>query len=223
MLSVGAQTASFFDREHTRAWRERGVWSALGSGRSNLRASSARRSRPNAPFLRYSTTPESADRKMTRMKLRIAIEGHALGIFEVLAEVAPEIPLLLDTNERREAVTAMISSWIASGESLVAMDDNGRVIGFLLVEPDRLERFHNDNLALHLCYAGVAKGQREAGVFRALIEQVMSRKVPLTATVKAANQSGMAARLMQIGFQKSSTISHDEDNFRWQPRRTEPS
>jgi hypothetical protein len=159
---------------------------------------------------------------MIRMNLRIAKADDALGIFAVLAEVAPEIPLLLDTNERQEAVATMISSWIALGESWVAMGDNGRVIGFILVEPDRLERFHNNNLALHLCYAGVAKGERKAGVFRAMIEQLTSRKVSLTASVKAANQSDMAARLTQMGFQRSSTISGDEDNFRWQPRRTEP-
>jgi hypothetical protein len=179
-------------------------------------------SKPDAQLLRHSATPESADRKMIRMNLRIAKADDALGIFAALTVVAPEIPLLLDTNERQEAVATMISSWIALGESWVAMDDNGCVIGFLLVEPDRLERFHNNNLALHLCYAGVAKGERKAGVFRAMIEQLMSRKVSLTASVKAANQSDMAARLTQMGFQRSSTISRDEDNFRWQPRRTEP-
>lgn len=154
---------------------------------------------------------------MTEMILRIATSDDTLGILAVLVEVAPEIPLLLDTNERQKAVSSVVTQCISYGVSRVAVDDNGRVIGFLLVEPDRLERFHNGNQALHLCYGGVAKTQRKAGVFRALIQQEMSRNVPLTATVKAANQSGMAARLMQMGFQKWSTSSHDEENFRWQP------
>jgi hypothetical protein len=154
---------------------------------------------------------------MIGMQIRSTTQDDATSIFVVLAEVAPEIPLPLDTNERREAVSNIVKECSNSGESWVATDDNGCVAGFLLVEPDKMERFHRDNQALHLRYAGVTKTQRERGVFRALIQQVMCRKVPLTATVKAANQSGMAARLMQIGFQKWGADSHlGQETFRWQ-------
>ena len=106
---------------------------------------------------------------------------------------------------------------ISSGESWVAIDEKGRVTGFLLVEPDKLERFHRDNQALHVRYAGVAKSQRKRGVFRALIQLAKSRKAPLTVTVKVDNQSEMAARLTRTGFQKWGVGSHLEENFRWQP------
>lgn len=155
---------------------------------------------------------------MVRAHMRIATPNDAPGIFAVLDEVAPEIPVILDTKERREGVSNKVKKCVASGESWVAIDDDGRVVAFLLVEPDKMERFHRDNQALHLPYAGVTKSRRKQGIFRALLQQVRNRKVPLTATVKAANRSGMAARLMQIGFQKWGDDSHlGEDNFKWQP------
>jgi hypothetical protein len=65
----------------------------------------------------------------------------AAGIFGVLAEAAPEIPLLIDTRERREAVSGIVDQCIATGESWVATDGGGVVAGFILVEPDEMERF----------------------------------------------------------------------------------
>ena len=134
----------------------------------------------------------------------------------MLAEVAPEIPLLLDTNQRREAVSKIVCSCIATGESWIATDGGGAIAGFILVEPDEMERFQRNNHALHLRYAGVANTYRQQGIFRALVQQVMKRSVPLTATVKAANQCQMAARLTQIGFQTCRTTS-DEQQLIWKP------
>jgi ribosomal protein S18 acetylase RimI-like enzyme len=151
------------------------------------------------------------------MNLRLAIVDDAPVIFGVLVEVAPEIPLLLDTEGRRGAVARMVMECVLAGESWVAVDGGGDVAGFLLVVPDEIERFQRDNHALHLRYSGVAISYRRQGVFRVMIQQVMERKVPLTATVKAANQSQMAEILKHMGFQKWSGDSHLEEDFRWQP------
>jgi hypothetical protein len=40
------------------------------------------------------------------------------------------------------------------------LDDRDTVVGFLLIEPDEMERFQRDNQALHLPYAGVTRNQR---------------------------------------------------------------
>jgi hypothetical protein len=46
----------------------------------------------------------------------------------------------------------------------------------------------------------------------------MNRGVPLTATVKFTNQSGMAERLKRIGFRQTSVdSSREEYTFIWQP------
>ena len=136
----------------------------------------------------------------------------------MLAEAAPEIPLLIDTRERREAVSGIVDNCIATGESWVATDGRGAIAGFILVEPDELERFQHDNHALHLRYAGIANTYRRQGIFRALIQQVINRGVPLTATVKGANKCQMAALLQRVGFQRWSGDPQIEEHFRWQPR-----
>ena len=151
------------------------------------------------------------------IRCRVAAPGDAAAIFGVLAEVAPEIPLLMDTSERRKGISGIIDKCIATGESCVATDGGGVVAGFILVEPDKMERFHHDNRALHLRYAGVSNAYRRRGIFRALIQQVIKRGVPLTATVKAANQCQMAALLQRVGFQRWSGDPQIEEHFRWQP------
>ena len=152
------------------------------------------------------------------IRCRVAARGDAAGIFAVLAEAAPEIPLLMDTSEQREGVSRIIDKCISTGESWVTTDGGGVVAGFILVEPDEMERFQRNNAALHLAYAGVAKTQRKHGIFRALLQCVMNRSVPLTATVKFANQSGMAERLKCIGFRQTSVdSSREEYTFIWQP------
>jgi hypothetical protein len=149
---------------------------------------------------------------------RIATPDDARGIFSVLAEVAPEIPVLLDTCGRQKAAFSKVKKCASSGESLLAIDGDQCVIGFLLVEANEMERFFHNNMALHLPYGGVTASWRKGGVFTALIRQVMSRMVPLTATVKAANGSNMATRLPRLGFQNVGAGSFPEEtNFRWQP------
>src|SRR3981081_1743413 len=81
----------------------------------------------------------------------------AVGILTVLQEVAPEIPLSLDTPERQEAMQAIVAECCAGGDSLVAVDGDGTIVGFVLAKPDRLERFFHKNQALSLRYIGVNK------------------------------------------------------------------
>jgi ribosomal protein S18 acetylase RimI-like enzyme len=147
----------------------------------------------------------------------LAAPSDAAGIVRVLTEVAPEIPLLIDTKEQQEAVSKIIDKCIAEGGSCVAMDAGGVVAGFVLVEQDEKERFYYNNQALHLRYVGVSKTCRRQGIFRALIQQVMKRSVPLTATVKAGNQCQMGALLRRVGFQRWSGDPQIQEHFRWQP------
>lgn len=142
----------------------------------------------------------------------------AQGVCLALAEVAPEVPLLMDTNERQQAVAAIVNACIGSGESWVAIDDGGQIVGFLLAEPNKIERFLGDNDAIHLAYIGVAKSHRGRGIFRALIRHAMDRCAPLTAVVKMGNQSGMAKRLLGMNFHCTATnLERQESAFMWRP------
>jgi hypothetical protein len=113
------------------------------------------------------------------LEYRGVVSSDADGIFAVMEEVAPEIPLRLDTPEARKVIFNQVVQCCKSEGSCVAVDNAGRIVGFLLAEPDELERFHHDNQALHLPYGGVAKSMRKQGAFCRLIEMVMSCQVPL--------------------------------------------
>jgi hypothetical protein len=147
---------------------------------------------------------------------REANGDDADGILTVLKEVAPEIPLSLDTPERQEAMQAIVAECCASGESLVAVDGDGTVVGFVLAKPDRLERFFHKNQALSLRYIGVNKVWRRHGIFAGLIEKSMAKGVPLTASVLHTNQSAMADRLVKVGYEKVESDAK-ETRLRWAP------
>src|SRR5438132_349040 len=83
---------------------------------------------------------------MTGIAYRQAELGEAADILAVLLEVAPEIPVSVDTLEQEEALYALIRNCARSGESSVAIDDAGRIVGLLVVElsPARRIRKRSD-------------------------------------------------------------------------------
>src|SRR5260370_32551270 len=116
---------------------------------------------------------------MTGIAYRPAGLDDAADIHALLLQLAPEIPLLIDTLEREEALYALIRSCARSGESWVALVDPERIIGFALVDPDQFGRHYAEHEILELRYAGVAPDQRNQGIFGNLIEKVLTRMVPM--------------------------------------------
>jgi GNAT superfamily N-acetyltransferase len=140
-----------------------------------------------------------------------AAEIHAL-----LLRLAPEIPLLVETLEREEALYALIRACGRSGESWVALDEGERIIGFVLVDPELLERHYAEYEILDLRYAGVAPEHRGHGIFAALVAKVLARLVPVIATVPPQNRSDVAARLEKFGFRQTASPG-GERVLRWEP------
>jgi GNAT superfamily N-acetyltransferase len=140
-----------------------------------------------------------------------AAEIHAL-----LLAVAPEIPLLVDTLEREEALYALTRNCARSGESWVACDPAGGIIGFALVEPAQLRRHYAEGEALELRYAGVAADYRKQGIFARLVGRILTRMLPLATSVNPQNRSGIAARLESLGFRQTGAAG-GEPRLRWEP------
>jgi GNAT superfamily N-acetyltransferase len=153
---------------------------------------------------------------MTGFTYRPAGVEDAADIHALLLALAPEIPLLVDTLEREEALYALIRGCGRSGESWVALDERERIIGFVLVDPELLERHYAEHEILDLRYAGVASEHRGHGIFGALIAKVLARMVPVTATVPPQNRSNMVARLTGFGFHQTGAPG-SERHFRWEP------
>ena len=139
-----------------------------------------------------------------------AAEIHAL-----LLALAPEIPLLVDTLEREEALYALIRNCARSGESWAAVDA-ARIVGFVLVEPSQLRRHYAEGEAFELHYAGVKADYRGQGIFGHLIEKVFGRMQPVITTVNPQNRSGISQRLERLGFHQIGAAG-GEQRLRWEP------
>jgi len=144
-------------------------------------------------------------------RIEDAAEIHAL-----LLRLAPEIPLLVDTLEREEALYALIRNCGRVGESWLALDEQERIIGFVLVDPEVTERHYAEHEILDLRYAGIAPEHRGRGVFRALIARVQARLVPITIIVPPRNRFDTAARLEKFGFRQTASAG-GERVLRWEP------
>ncbi|MGC2411564.1 MAG: GNAT family N-acetyltransferase [Stellaceae bacterium] len=153
---------------------------------------------------------------MTAIAYRLTRVEDAAEIHALLLRLAPEIPLLADTLEREEALYALIRNCGRVGESWVALDDEERIIGFVLVDPEVLERHYAEHEIFDLRYAGVAPEHRGRGIFGALIAKVQARLVPITIIVPPHNRFDTAARLEKFGFRQTGS-SGGEHAYRWEP------
>jgi N-acetylglutamate synthase-like GNAT family acetyltransferase len=109
---------------------------------------------------------------------RVASRDDDTDILAVLEEVASEIPVSIDTPETQDKIKTVIIQCRDRGESRVAIDADGTVVGFALAEPD----FHERG-AISLRYIGVSGNSRRRGIFATLMENLKAKGAPLTASV----------------------------------------
>ena len=146
---------------------------------------------------------------------RPATVGDAGDIHSLMLATAGDIPLAVDTLEQEEALYAAVRKILAFGQSWVALDGE-TVAGFVLVDSAEVGRHWGENELLNLRYAGVEPVHRDAGVLDTLLRKVLERAVPITAAVKDANRSGLAAVLERLGFHKTAARV-GEQHFRRDP------
>jgi hypothetical protein len=145
---------------------------------------------------------------MSDVAYRPAVVGDASDIHALLLKVAADIPLAVETLEQEEALYAAVRKMLAFGQSWVAVD-GGAVVGFVLVDSAEVGRHWGENELLNLRYAG---GERLDG----LIGKVLERNVPVTASVRDANRTGLAERLKKFGFREAEARV-GEQHFRREP------
>jgi N-acetylglutamate synthase-like GNAT family acetyltransferase len=150
------------------------------------------------------------------IEYRIATPNDETDMYAVIEEVAPEIPVSLDTEANQEIIRDIIRECHASGKSWVAIDANGEVVGCVLARPD----IHEPS-AISLRYVGVKKASRCQGIFATFIEKLKANDAPLTASVLINNSSAMGYRFLKAGFIKVKS-DNKETKFRWGPPRITP-
>ena len=156
---------------------------------------------------------------MSDIDYRPAQLDDAGEIHDLLLRLAPEIPLLVDTLEREEALYALVRSCARSGESWVACDAAGQIVGVVLVEPNQLGRHYAEHEVLDLRYAASRRSTTtgaEGGILGALIGKVTARLQPVAARIGAQNRTGLAACLRELGFRATGSAG-GEQVLRWEP------
>jgi hypothetical protein len=78
-------------------------------------------------------------------------------------------------------------------------------VGAVLVRRDTLEWGLHNGEAVHIAYAAVAPEQHGTDLLETLITKVQERNVPVIASVKSGNQSGLAEALGRLGFVQQDT------------------
>jgi hypothetical protein len=141
---------------------------------------------------------------------RVATLDDDTVVLAVLEEVAPEIPVLLDTQDKKDKICTVIVQCRQSGKSWVAVNGDGKVVGFALAQ----QYFREGPIALP--YIGARTQARRRGIFTTLMERLKASGVPLTASVLHNNRSGMADRLAKIGFTKVGS-DDKETKLQWDP------
>jgi hypothetical protein len=139
---------------------------------------------------------------------RPAAIGDAADIHALLLAVAGGIPLAVETLEQEEALYAAVRKMLAVGQSWVAVDRE-TIVGFVLVDSAEVGRHWGENELLNLRYAG-------GEMLDELIGKLLERNVPVTASVRDANRSGLAERFRKFGFRETETRV-GEQHFRRQP------
>ena len=137
-------------------------------------------------------------------------------IHQLLLRLAAEIPLLVDTLEREEALYALVRNCARSGESWVACDRDGHIVGVALVEPNQHGRHYAEHEVLDLRHAAVAPEYQESGIVAALIGKVTARLQPVASRVGAQNRTGLATCLRELGFRPTGSAG-GEQILRWEP------
>jgi hypothetical protein len=104
---------------------------------------------------------------------------------------------------------------VKSGQSWVAVDADGRIIGYALAEP------HNSK-TLSLVYLGVSKAARNQRVCSSLISRLQGIGAPIVTDVQSDNKSSMVEIFEHFGFVKTPTIFTGKTKLRWEKPEENP-
>jgi GNAT superfamily N-acetyltransferase len=142
------------------------------------------------------------------IRIRNASLGDVEEIMKALEALSCEIPVKMDTEERRQALRKIVAECCGQS-SWVALDMADHLVGF------QLSKKYDDGFELP--YGGVLPAYWKQGLFRRLLSKAKELKRPLHVTVSHANKSNMAAILAKEGFTKNLFYPNEEDYFIWKP------
>jgi hypothetical protein len=142
-------------------------------------------------------------------------KANVEAVFAILNEIAPEIPLRLDTIERQHKIKKLVEDCCQYEPCWVCLDEGGKVIGFLLTKRCSIEIPRLEFNGLELLYGGMKREHRRHGNFVRLLAQAKAQKSGLLAVVKHDNISNVAKLLEREDFERRKWLKPNEDAFVW--------
>jgi ribosomal protein S18 acetylase RimI-like enzyme len=139
-------------------------------------------------------------------RYRLATIDDASAVFNLLEEVAPEIPIP-DFPKKKHLLDGRVKKGCTACDVWIALDRDDLIVGFLMAEP------FGDGL--DLSYGGVKKCHRRNGILSDLVAKMKEREVPLRASVALANEK-MPDYLQKHGFAIECNLE-TETMFLWEP------
>src|SRR5450432_2771542 len=109
------------------------------------------------------------------MLIRSARPSDVEAILLILREVACQVRVKLGTSEQIQAMKEQINIQYLNRFSVVAVNNDGVVVGFQLAQ----ERKAGDARYIYLAYAGVTNSAQGKKVFTQLIDAEKQHKLPL--------------------------------------------
>jgi hypothetical protein len=158
---------------------------------------------------------------MVELTRRPASLGDLKGIWGLMKQAAPDIPVELGSEAAQERVLSELMACCTSGLSPVAFAEDKVIIGAVLVRRDDFQWGFRNGGAVHMSYVVVAPNYRDQGVLRTLVSEVQEQKVPIFARVKGGNQFGLADELKGLGFARDAAAEDGwGDLYKWLPTAT---
>jgi len=160
---------------------------------------------------------------VTGLTQRMASLQDLKEIWGLVRQVAPSIPVDLESNLTQENILTELMACCTSGLSPVAVDKDKAIVGAVLARRDDFDWGFLNGKAVHISYAAIAPDHSGNGTFAALVGEVQGRNVPVLASVKNGNQSGLVEELKKLGFEHQCTAASGwGDLYKWQPAPSPP-
>jgi hypothetical protein len=155
---------------------------------------------------------------MAELVQRTAELTDLKNIWNLLREVAAEVPFDLADEKAQQSVLSELVRCCTSGVSLVAVGPDKAIVGAVMARPDDLEWGLANHNVPHIIYAAVSPSAKGNGVLKGLVTGVQEGKHPVYASVKSGEQVGLANELKELGFALECTAANGwGDLYRWQP------
>lgn len=137
-------------------------------------------------------------------------------LWALMRQTAADIPCSIESESDQERALTEIMKCCTAEFSPVVLDAKRNVVGALLARRDEFDWGLRNAEKINVSMATVSESYREHGVFKVLIDAILTRNAPVCIEVKAGEAQGLAAALEGSGFSLAET-KEGANLYKWEP------